>query len=251
MKMTQNLHILIVDDDQSMAHTLNDILSLAGHTVVETYSGPEALEKARAQFFDCVLADIRMPEMDGVELHHQLRQAQPGLPVVLMTAYAAEELIRQGLNEGIVGVFDKPLDINHLLGFFTSLAKDRVITIVDDDAAFCETLGSILEHRGFSVAQITDPQTDVESMGLNAQVLLLDMKLDHLDVLDVLKEIRRRYPALPVLLMTGYRQEMAVAIRAALAIDAYTCLYKPLEIQELLLTLAQLQLVRLRAALRR
>jgi DNA-binding NtrC family response regulator len=88
-------------------------------------------------------------------------------------------------------------------------------------------------------------------MGLNAQVLLLDMKLDHLDVLDMLKEIRRRYPALPVLLMTGYRQEMAVAIRAALAIDAYTCLYKPLEIQELLLTLAQLQLVRLRAALRR
>jgi two-component system, NtrC family, response regulator HydG len=247
--MEPKLRILIVDDDLRMTRTLSDILFLAGHTAVEASSGPEALAKIRAQAFDCVLTDVRMPGMDGVEFHRQLHQSQPGLPVILMTAYAADEIIRQGLDEGVVGVFDKPLDITHLLGFFASLARNRIIAIVDDDPNFCRTLGDILLQRGFSVAQITDPHTDVESMGSQSQVILLDMKLNNISGLEILKGIRARYPALPVLLVTGYRQEMAVAIQAALEINAYTCLYKPLEIPALLQTLSQFQLKRLRGAL--
>ncbi len=249
--MNQKLRILIVDDDHRMTRTLADILSMAGHTAVEASSGPEALAKIRTQVFDCVLTDVRMPDMNGVEFHRQLRLAQPGLPVMLMTAYAADEIIRQGLEEGVVGVFDKPLDINYLLGFFASLAKNRTITLVDDDPAFCKTLGDILQQRGFRVAQISDPHTDVEVMASDAQVILLDMKLNSRSGLEVLKEIRARHPSLPVLLVTGYRQEMAAAIQAALEISAFTCLYKPLEIEALLQTLAQFQLERLRDAIKK
>ena len=64
---------------------------------MEANSGQQALELARTQPFDCVLTDVRMPGMDGVELHRQLHQVQPGLPVVLMTAYASDEIIRKGL----------------------------------------------------------------------------------------------------------------------------------------------------------
>jgi CheY-like chemotaxis protein len=179
--MSQKLRILIVDDDRRMTHTLADILSLSGYEPVEAWSGPEALEKVRTQTFNCVLTDVRMPDMDGVELHRQLRQAQPGLPVVLMTAYAADEIVRQGLDEGVVDVFDKPLDLNQLLNFFTSLAKNRIVAIVDDDPNFCKTLGDLLQQRGFSVVQITDPHTDVELMASHAQVILLDMKLNKIN----------------------------------------------------------------------
>jgi len=247
--MNNNLRILIVDDDSRMTRTLSDILFLSGHTAVEASSGPEALAKIRAQAFDCVVTDVRMPGMDGVEFHRQLRQSQPGLPVILMTAYAADEIIRQGLEEGVVGVLDKPLDLTLLLGFFASLARNRVIAIVDDDPTFCRTLGDILLQRGFIVAQITDPHADVDSMASQSQVILLDMKMNGTNGLEVLKGIRARYPALPVLLVTGYRQEMAAVIQAALEISAYTCLYKPLEIPALLQTLSQLQLKRLRGAL--
>lgn len=247
--MTQKLRILIVDDDRRMTRTLADILTLAGHEAVEAASGLQALEKVRAQVFDAVLTDVRMPGMDGVEFHHQLRQAQPGLPVVLMTAYAADERIRQGLEAGAVGVFDKPLDMTHLLGFFTSLSKNRTIAIVDDDPNFCQTLGDILRQRGFEVLLITDPHVEVELMACNAQVILLDMKLNSITGLDVLKSIRAGYPSLPVLLVTGYRHEMTETLQAALELGAYTCLYKPLEISALLEDLAQLQLERLREAL--
>jgi CheY-like chemotaxis protein len=248
--MSQKLRILIVDDDRRMTHTLADILSLSGYEPVEAWSGPEALEKVRTQTFNCVLTDVRMPGMDGVELHRQLRLVQPGLPVVLMTAYAADEIVRQGLDEGVVGVFDKPFDLNQLLNFFTSLAKNRIVAIVDDDPNFCKTLGDLLQPRGFSVVQITDPHTDVDLMASQAQVILLDMKLNQINGLEVLREFRLRYPALPVLLVTGYRQEMSAVIQAALDIGAYTCLYKPLEIPALLQTLAQLQLKRLRGAIK-
>jgi two-component system response regulator HydG len=247
--MDQKLRILIVDDDQRMTRTLADILTLAGHEAVEASSGPQAFEKIRMQTFDCVLTDVRMPGMDGVEFHRQLRQSQPGLPVVLMTAYASDEIIHKGLDEGVVGVFDKPLNITQLLGFFASLARNRIIAIVDDDPAFCRTLADILRQRGFNVTQITDPHTDVELMASESQVILLDMKLNDRSGLEVLKEIRARYPALPVLLVTGYRQEMAAAIQAALEINAYACLYKPLEIPNLLEKLSRFQLERLRGAL--
>jgi two-component system response regulator HydG len=248
--MEPKLRILIVDDDQHMTHTLADILSVAGYETVQASSGPEALEKIRAEAFDCILTDVKMPGMNGVEMHRLLRQTQPGLPVVLMTAYAADELIHKGLDEGIVGVFDKPLVMNQLLAFFNSLARSRLIVIVDDDPAFCQTLEDILFQRGFKVAQFTDPHIDVKLMAAEAQVILLDLHLNHINGLDVLREIRRSYPTLPVLLVTGYRKEMAEVIQGALEINAYACLYKPLEIPQLLQMLSEVQLEHLRGLLK-
>jgi len=239
-----------VDDDRRMTHTLADILHVSGYNAMEASSGMDALDKVYAMKFDCVLSDIKMPGMDGVELHRRLREIQPGLPVVLMTAYAADELIDRGLEDGVAGVLDKPLDINHLLGFFTSMAKNRTIVIVDDDEVFCRTLDDILHQRGFRVAQITDPTLDMNLITTDAQVILLDLKLNHVNGLDVLKDIRKNNPTLPVLLVTGYREEMKDSINAALKINAYACLYKPLEIPQLLETLAHLQKERLRGLIK-
>ncbi|MFZ5818593.1 MAG: response regulator [Chloroflexota bacterium] len=247
--MNPKLRILIVDDDRRMTRTLADILSLAGYEAVEASSAEQAIQLAETQALDCVLTDFKMPGKNGVELHRELQQAHPGLPVVLMTAYAADELIRQGLEEGIVAALDKPLDMAQLLNFFALLTRTRTVTIVDDDPAFCQTLGDILAARGFTVTKITDPHTDMDALMAESQVVLLDMKLNSLSGLDVLKTIRAKYPRLPVLLVTGYRQEMADAVQAALAISAHACLYKPLEIPKLLETLSGVQLSHLREAI--
>jgi two-component system response regulator HydG len=248
--MSPNLKILIVDDDHRMTRTLADILTISGFEAVEVGSGREALDMIALQKFDCVLTDVKMPEMDGVELHRLIHQTQPGLPVILMTAYAAEELIRQGLDDGIVGVFDKPLVMNHLLGFFASLAKNRTIVVVDNDPNFCHTLDDILRQRGFNVCSITDPLTEIESMVSEAQIIMLDIHLNQINGLDVLREIRKRYPILPVLLVTGYGNEMASAIQSAQALNIYACLYKPLEIPQLLELLSKVQLEFLRRLLK-
>jgi len=232
--MSEKLRILIVDDDRRMANTLSDIFKVKGYEAQAAYSGPEALDMVKKGHFDCVLTDIKMPQMNGVRLCRAIKAIQPDLPVVLMTAYSADVLVKEGLEEGVIASLTKPLDINLLLGFFSSLRKERSIVIVDDDPQFCQTLGDILRARDFAVTQVHDPQSLVEMLRTDAQVVLLDMKLNSINGLEVLKEIREHYPHLPVILVTGYREEMAPAIEAALKINAYTCLYKPFRIEELL-----------------
>jgi DNA-binding NtrC family response regulator len=164
---------------------------------------------------------------------------QPDLPVVLMTAYSTDNLVKEGLEEGAIATLTKPLDINFLLSFFSSLRKQRTIVIVDDDPEFCKTLGDILRVRGFAVTQLTDPCHAVEGVGADVEVVFLDMKFNEITGLDLLKEIRAQYPHLPVILITGYREEMASTIEAALKINAYTCLYKPLQIEGLMIILRE------------
>jgi len=120
------IKILIVDDDQRMARTLKDILTVKGYEADVAHSGPEALVKMAETHFDCLLSDIKMPEMNGVALFRAIRKSRPDLPVVLMTAYAHDELVKDGLEEGILAVLAKPLDINALLSFFSALRKGAV-----------------------------------------------------------------------------------------------------------------------------
>ena len=232
--MSEKLRILIVDDDQKMAKTLQDIITVKGYEVKSVNSGFEAMETLAEGQFDCILTDIKMPEMNGVELYKAIKGVQPDTPVVLMSAYTADELIREGLEEGAIACLTKPLNIEALLSFFSLLGKERSIVIVDDDPQFCRTLGDILWKQNFAVVQITDPHDVAGMIGQDMQVVLLDMKLNDLSGLDVLEEIRKKHAHLPVILVTGYREEMRETIKAALKINAYTCLYKPLQIEELL-----------------
>jgi len=239
--MSEKLHILVVDDDRRMAKTLVNIFQVKGYQAEAAHSGPEALEKAAGERFDCVLTDIKMPEMSGVELYRAIKARQPDLPVVLMTAYSTDKLVNEGLEEGAIAALTKPLDINLLLSFFSSLRRERSIVIVDDDPQFARTLGDILRARGFAVTQIADPHGVVERLEADGEVVLLDMKLNGIGGLEVLLEIRARHPRLPVVIVTGYRAEMGPAIEAALKIGAYTCLYKPFQIEGLLQVVAEIR----------
>jgi DNA-binding NtrC family response regulator len=89
--MNAETHILIVDDDRRMARTLVDILKIKGYCAEEAHSVNEALKKARNRTFDCILTDIKMPGMNGVELFRAIKSSQPQIPVVMMTAYFIAE----------------------------------------------------------------------------------------------------------------------------------------------------------------
>ena len=155
--MNKEVRVLVVDDDCRMAKTLEDIFRVKGYGVDTAYSAKEAMEKLETGGIDCVLSDIRMPDVNGVELYRAIKEKNPRLPVVLMTAYSDDKLVEEGLEEGAITVFPKPLDINALFEFFSSIRKEHSVVIVDDDPNFCKTLGDILNERGFSVTQYTDP----------------------------------------------------------------------------------------------
>jgi DNA-binding NtrC family response regulator len=223
-----------------MVKTLQDIFRMKGYQAEVAGSASEALAKMESQQFDCVISDIKMPGTSGVELYRVIKARQPALPVVLITAYSADNLINEGLAEGVVAVLTKPLNLERLFKFLASLGQERSVVIVDDDPDFCKTLGDILQTKSFAVQQVTDPDHLLEQLKAEGQVVLLDMKLKDQNGLDVLRQIRERHPHLPVILITGYREEVAPALEVALQINAYTYLYKPLQIEELLQILTQI-----------
>jgi len=243
-------HILVVDDEQMMAKTVADILRVKGYEAETAFSGSEAVEKVGRRSFDAVFMDVKMSGISGVEAFVKIKSIAPELPVVMMTAYSDDKLVAQAREQDALGVLIKPLDFTVVLSFLSALQKEKVILIIDDDREFCKTLSGVLQKRTFTVCYETDPSKAMNCLKTeDIGVVLLDMKLDGIDGLEVLQEIGEKYPYLPVILITGYVDEMGPLIEKGLELNAFAYLYKPLEMEKLFSLLEEIKRKKLRDAL--
>ena len=104
-------HITIVDDDECVRESMSSLLRSVGHVVHEVGSGEELIASVALDETDCVISDVRMPGMSGLELQRRLALSHPGLPVILMTAHASDEEVRlRALKDGAAAYLAKPLD---------------------------------------------------------------------------------------------------------------------------------------------
>ncbi|MDD5036890.1 MAG: response regulator [Methylococcaceae bacterium] len=229
------MKILVVDDDQRMVKTTCDILRIKGFEPVSAFSGEEALEKLELDKPDCVLMDIKMPGISGVEALKRMKAKYPSLPVILATAYAMDDLVEEAKSHGAYAVLTKPINFQMILAFLSLLHQDESVLVVDDDPNFCRTLKDVLALRGYRVETETEPSKVIGHMQDNYKlVVLLDIKLGNVDGTTVLQNIRDKFPTKPVVLVTGYRDEVASSIEKGLKIGAYACLYKPFETESLI-----------------
>lgn len=91
------------------------ILEAKGYQVDTATDGFQAIEKAREAAFDVALIDIKMPGINGVETYRKMKSTDLKTKVIMITAYAIEELIQEAYIEGAVGVMQKPLEIDSLI----------------------------------------------------------------------------------------------------------------------------------------
>ncbi len=96
-----------------------------GYEATMAYSGLEALEKVRKSPFDCVVSDIKMSKLDGVELCQAIKKIQPKLPVVLITAYGTDKVARKAEQAGAKTIPGMPFDIKLLLKLLSDLHKTQ------------------------------------------------------------------------------------------------------------------------------
>lgn len=108
--------ILIVDDERAIRNTLKEILEFEGYSVETAEDGKTALEKAGQTAFDLVYSDVKMPEMDGIELLEALRREGAGdCPVVMISGHGNIETAVEAIKKGAYDFIEKPLDLNRLL----------------------------------------------------------------------------------------------------------------------------------------
>lgn len=227
--------ILVVDDDVDFAESLGEVLESHGCEVVIAHSGESAISIFSEQQFDIAFMDVKMPGLNGVESFFEMRKIRPDVKVMLMTGYALEELLQQAIDQGVLGVLNKPLDIEQVLKVVESALSDGIILLADDDEDFVESVSTTLRDQGYSVLVARDGGEVISLVENNSiDVLILDLKMPVLDGLQVylqLKEIGRQ---LPTLIVTGYAEEASEKLKTLRQMTQQGCLIKPFDPQALL-----------------
>lgn len=107
--------ILVIDDQKSIRNTLKDILEYEKHEVVLAENGPQGLELFDNDKFDIVLCDIKMPEMDGLEVLQKIMEKSSDTPVIMISGHGNIDTAVDAIKKGAYDFIEKPLDLNRLL----------------------------------------------------------------------------------------------------------------------------------------
>lgn len=120
--------VLVVDDDKLVNEFLTETLTRAGYSCVSAFSGEEAINRFKAQSFDIVLTDLKMREMDGLTLLHQIKTMSPETTVIMMTAYGTVETAVRAIKLGAYDFLLKPVSpeaLEHILSRVTEVLDLR------------------------------------------------------------------------------------------------------------------------------
>lgn len=126
--------ILIVDDEQSYRQLLTLVFEEQGNTVRTAMNGRQALEHLAAEPADIIISDVKMPDMDGIDLLRSVRETQPDLGVILMTAFASVETAREAFKLGADDFIQKPFDVEELKLIVRKTLEKQAL--IDENRAF-------------------------------------------------------------------------------------------------------------------
>lgn len=122
-------HILVIDDERSIRNTLKEILEYEKFTVDLAENGLDGLEKYKNGSYDIVLCDIKMPEMDGLELLEKLSDEEGDAQVIMISGHGNIDNAVEAIKKGAYDFIEKPLDLNRLLiTIRNALDKSTLIT---------------------------------------------------------------------------------------------------------------------------
>ncbi len=108
-------NILVIDDERAIRNVLKDILSNEGYKTEEAADGEEGFKKFSSANFDVVLCDIKMPKMDGLEFLQKATEANPDVPIIMISGHGNIETAVEAVKKGAFDYISKPPDLNRLL----------------------------------------------------------------------------------------------------------------------------------------
>ena len=158
--------ILIVDDDAAHRKMLTAVLSNEGYDVYEAADGKKAVSAIDESFYDLIIMDIKMKEMDGIEALKQIKQLSPQIPIVMMTAFSSVDTAVDALKSGAFDYLTKPIDIEEVKIIVKKTIKYRRLEQenkylrerIDDRFDFSEIIGrSPAMKRVFETVSLVAP----------------------------------------------------------------------------------------------
>lgn len=112
--MIKPANILIIDDDEAIRDSCKQVLTLAGYIVKGAKDGIEGLQLFRKEFFDVVLLDLKLPDLNGMEILSQIKEDHPETPVIIITGFASIESAVEAIKQGAFNYLPKPFNPEEL-----------------------------------------------------------------------------------------------------------------------------------------
>lgn len=140
--------ILIIDDEKAIRKTLSEILSFEGYKIEEASDGEEGLKKFKDKSYDVVLCDIKMPKIDGIEFLQKAGEANPDIPIIMISGHGNIETAVEAVKTGAYDYISKPPDLNRLLITIRN-AMDRS-NLVSEAKVLKKKVNKVQEMIGYS-----------------------------------------------------------------------------------------------------
>lgn len=170
--------ILVIDDQRSIRSTLKDILEMEGHEVSLAEDGAQGLEAFGAAEYDVVLTDIKMPNMDGMEVLGKIMETRPECPVIMISGHGNIDTAVESIKKGAYDFIEKPLDLNRMLiTIKNAVERTSLVTERNDLAKETKALKKKVAHT-YDMVGDSAPMQRVKDMiakvaGTDARVLIL------------------------------------------------------------------------------
>lgn len=255
----EKYRILLVDDEEEFLNASSQALHRRNLDVDVAPNGVTALELVEKNQYDVIVLDVKMPDIDGIEVFRIIHDKHPNLPVILLTGHASIDDAFHTSKDGIADYLSKPIDMNHLAELiFKVIAKWRKkrqddagntetagsmgtvkVLLIDDELEFLKSMSRVLERRNMEVLT-----ADRGELGLSllreclVDVVVLDVKMPEMDGLEVLMRIKTDFPSVQVIMLTGHPSHDAAM--EAIRQGAHEYLEKPPDVHKLAATIRKL-----------
>lgn len=256
------LRLLLVDDEEEFLLATSQALGRRGFAVTVAPNGVTALERIEAGPFDAVVLDVKMPDIDGIDVFHQIQERFPEIPIIILTGHPNLTDAFRTSRQGVAEYMSKPVEIEELAKSIRKAVRKAAassttessklsrgslgdgltplrVMIVDDEPDLLDSLGRALRRRKMEVVTAGSGFSALELLEKElVDVMVLDIKMPGIDGLEVLRRVKKRFPSVQVILLSGHPSVENALEGINLGANEY--MKKPAEIDDLVETITRL-----------
>ncbi len=240
MRVTKKL-ISVVDDDESIRRTTTFLIESFGFRAAAFESAESFLNSVELRETSCLIVDVHMLGMSGLELQSELAASGRGIPIIFITAYENNGSRRQALQAGAVAFLGKPFNDEELLRTIRLAFRGEfevtksLISVVDDEESIRRTTTFLIESFGFRAAAFESAESFLKSgQAHNTSCLILDVLMPGMNGLQLQKELASAGYGIPIIFITSHEDKEARG--RAMRAGAVAFLSKPFNDEQLLQT---------------
>ena len=245
--------VLIADDEKIIRDFFARLLGLKGYEVTTAKDGYEAIKEVKKSSFNVIFLDVRMPGLDGLETLREIRKIDKDVPVVMITGFAVEEVLKEAEKEGAYSSIKKPFEIGDSVKKPFEIGEIKVVIdraldskrggalnllVVDDEKAVLDFFIRALRGKNYELKVVKSEREAIEAVNRQSfDLVFLDVTIPEIDGISTYRAIKKALPETEIVTMTGYRDEKLEDledIEEVLKLGATGCLYKPSEIEKII-----------------